>query len=503
MSETRKNIFASLLLQFVTIISGFIIPRVILDLFGSEVNGLVNSINQFLNYIQLIEGGLGGVVMAALYAPLRNHDSEKVSGIINATSSFFKTIGAVYIIYLSILAFVYPLLVDTGFNYLYSVALIVVLGINLIIQYFFSITFKLLLNADRKVYIVSFTQSIIIILNVILVLICASLYKDVLVIKMISAILFIVQPFIFSRYVSRHYNINRAVKADKQALEQRWVAFGTNFAYFVHTNTDIIILTVFSSLANVSIYSVYMLVVNALKSLISSISSAIVPSFGRAIAGNDRNELLDTFSKYEFIIHFISLVIFTCGAILIVPFVMLYTKGVYDANYNQPVLAILLVLAEFFYCVRDPYVQATSAAGMFRKIAPYAYIEAGINIFISILLVRKYGIIGVAAGTIAAMLFRMIAQIIIVNKEIIQKSSYASIIKMASLSIILFFTYFLATYFGPENINSYGAWFGYAIIIFVIVLLIAIISSFFLYRDAFKRITKGILNRKNNVNKNI
>ena len=43
------------MLQFVTIISGFIIPRIILTTFGSEVNGLVSSLNQFLNYINLLK----------------------------------------------------------------------------------------------------------------------------------------------------------------------------------------------------------------------------------------------------------------------------------------------------------------------------------------------------------------------------------------------------------------------------------------------------------------
>ena len=43
-----KNIVSSIVLQVVNIISGFILPRIILGTFGSEVNGLVSSLNQFL-----------------------------------------------------------------------------------------------------------------------------------------------------------------------------------------------------------------------------------------------------------------------------------------------------------------------------------------------------------------------------------------------------------------------------------------------------------------------
>ena len=53
---TLLNAGSSLGLQIITIITGFIIPRLILSTFGSEVNGLVSSLNQFLGYISILEG---------------------------------------------------------------------------------------------------------------------------------------------------------------------------------------------------------------------------------------------------------------------------------------------------------------------------------------------------------------------------------------------------------------------------------------------------------------
>ena len=67
---TLKNIVSNIILQVVTIISGFIIPRIILINLGSDVNGLVASLNQFLNYITLLEGGVSSVILANLYKPL-------------------------------------------------------------------------------------------------------------------------------------------------------------------------------------------------------------------------------------------------------------------------------------------------------------------------------------------------------------------------------------------------------------------------------------------------
>ena len=79
---TLVNMISSLALQICTIISGFIIPKIILSYFGSDTNGLISSLNQFLSYISLLEGGVTGVVAANLYKPLVNGDNQKLSAVV-------------------------------------------------------------------------------------------------------------------------------------------------------------------------------------------------------------------------------------------------------------------------------------------------------------------------------------------------------------------------------------------------------------------------------------
>ena len=64
------NIISNLMLQFVVVIYGFIVPQIIISNFGSSVNGLISSITQFLAYITLLESGFGPVVKATLYQPI-------------------------------------------------------------------------------------------------------------------------------------------------------------------------------------------------------------------------------------------------------------------------------------------------------------------------------------------------------------------------------------------------------------------------------------------------
>jgi O-antigen/teichoic acid export membrane protein len=483
-----KNIICSILLQIVTIISGFVVPKVILVYFGSSVNGLVSSINQFLNYIQLLEGGLSGVIMVALYKPLADHDSKKVSAIIKATQNFFRKIGCIYIIYALVVAIAYPILVNTGFSAGYSFGLVLVLALNLFIQYFFSLSYKLLLNADRRVYYVSLTQIIIVLVNMISVVITARLFKDVLLLKLFSGLIFFIQPIMYGIYVNKNYKLDKNIEPDSDAIKQRWDGFGINLAYFIHTNTDVIILTLFSTLANVSVYSIYLMIVNALKSLVISVSQAITPSFGRSLASDDIQTVNSKFDEYEYGLSLVTIILFGCGIVLITPFVDVYTAGINDAQYHQVVFGIILCLAELVYCIREPYVSAAYSAGHFRQVSKYAYIEAGLNIVISLLLVKQFGIIGVAIGTLASMVYRLLCHIVYISRNILYRSIKKSLFNIFFTIANAICTCLISFNFFNLTCSTYVNWIILALKVMVSCCLIALISSAIFHRDDLKKV---------------
>ena len=87
--NSTLNMSFSLLFQLITAISGLILPKLIIENFGSDVNGLIASITQFLSYISLLEGGAEGVIRASLYKPLSIGDTDKVSAIVLAPKNFY------------------------------------------------------------------------------------------------------------------------------------------------------------------------------------------------------------------------------------------------------------------------------------------------------------------------------------------------------------------------------------------------------------------------------
>lgn len=438
---TLLNMISGLILQFFTLVSGFVLPKIILIYFGSEVNGLVSSLNQFLSYITLVEGGITGVIIANLYKPIVDHDNYKISSVLVTADRFYKKIGALFIAYSVILSIAYPLYFKTEFKFSYVCSLTLILSLTLLIQYMFSLTLKTILNADKKGYIVNFTQTLIVICNVVIALISVGVYPSIHILKLISGFLFILQPLIFGKYAKKNYRINWKVEPDNSLIQSRWNGFAINLAAFIHNSTDITVLTFLASLKIVSIYSVYCLVSKGIKQLIESCLSGISHTIGQAYARKDWKELNQKLDIYEYVVFVLVFSLFTVAALLITPFVLLYTKGIVDTDYNQPLFGVLLVISEALYLVKLPHLNLAYTANKFKEITLPAYIEAILNIVISVVLVRKFGLIGVAIGTIVGMTYRMIFHVYYTSRivpERVQSIFYRKLFLFSVGSVIGF-----------------------------------------------------------------
>lgn len=491
----KKNVITSIFYQLVTVAYGLIVPRLVLSSFGSEVNGLTSSLSQFLNYISLLEGGLSGVIMAALYKPLANKDYAKVSGVIKAADNFFKKIALIFVVYTIALAAIYPFVVSTSFSWEYIFSLTIIISTSLFIQYFFSLSYRLLINADQKGYVVFSTLILFTVVNFLVTLLVINSYPEIHILKAVSAIVFIVQPVAFNRYVKKNYKLEKNAKPDEEALAQRWDGFGQNIAFFIHSNTDVVVLTIFSTLSEISVYSVYMLVVTALRTLVTAVSSSLAPSLGNSLAKMSNKEANDLFDSYEFGLSVITTFAFTCGALLVTPFIQVYTRGVTDANYYQPLFGYLMMAAEAVYCFRDPYVTVAYVSGKYKETAKYAYIEAALNIVISVILVSKFGLIGVAIGTLMAMIYRMIAHMIYIAKNLFKRELTKSLKCFLVYIFIAILSAILSTQLINVNVQNYIDWIIEAVITVLIVVAVMIAVLYMTYRKQMNLFAKKFLHK--------
>lgn len=489
------NICFSLLLELITAISGFIVPRMIISNYGSITNGLINSISSFIGYISILQLGVGSVIKSSLYKPLAKKEYDKVSIITKTAGNFFKKIGFITIFYVIILMFIFPLFISKQYDFFYTALLIVIIGISTIFTYLFGITYQMLVEADQCSYIFSIIQIITVILNTAIIVILINLNFSILFVKGISAIIYILRPIILNFYVRKKYNINNKVCPDKKVISQRWDGFAQGLAYYIHSKTDIFVLSIFSSLENVSIYSIYALVTSGLNMLLSSIDKAVRSVFGSIIAKKEDDHLKNVFDAYNLVYQIICTILFSTACITIFSFISIYIKNKNDIDYINYTFGLIILSAEYIYCLRMPYNSIIFAAGKFKETKKGAFVEALLNIFISIILVNHFGLVGIALGTLIAMIYRTINFIVFLHKNLLM-IKYGNQIKRFFIDII---SYLLSIYILSMfnyTITNFIYWFIYLLVVFLLVSIIVFSINFALdKKNVIKSITI-LLNKK-------
>lgn len=160
-SVTKLNICVSVLHQVFTAVFRLIFARMVLRSFGSENNGLMQSVDQILGYTVLLEGGIGGVMRAALYKPLADNDTEWIADVFYSGKRFFQKISRFFILFVVVLGACLKLVVHTEFDWLYVFTMVLILGANTYFSYYAAISHRLLMTADQKLYVIQDRKSVV------------------------------------------------------------------------------------------------------------------------------------------------------------------------------------------------------------------------------------------------------------------------------------------------------------------------------------------------------
>ena len=488
-----RNIFFSFLLEGFSLISGLIIPKVMISAFGSETNGMVNSIASFVGYIALLQSGMGSVAKAALYKPLAEKDSNRLNTLIATIESFFRKIAFATIVYVLLLSWLYPTVIARQWDFLYVASLVIIIGIGTIAQYYFGITYQMLVEADQNSYIYSIIQSAAIVLNALLVVFFVKIGSSI---QTVSASVFLLRPVCLNLYVRKKYRINTKVPQDKTLLNQRWDGFMQAIAYFIHSKTDVLVLTLLSSFTNVSIYGVYAMINTALAAMVKTVDKAMGAVFGNIYALSETNKLKKSFQTYTTLSHMITTILFSTAAVTACSFVDVYTREFSDANYVQPIFSIMIISAEMVYCLRLAYNSLIYAAGKFRETRNAAIIEAIINIVLSCILVPKLGLVGVAAGTLIAMVYRNIHFICFLKNNIVYLN-LGEQIKRYAVSVISYGLFIIVLGKITVAIDSYLSWLLYASAVFVTITILTLLINYLFYKEDIRDIFSTIRRKRN------
>ena len=415
MTETRSkkffyNTVFTALLQLVTIGSTFIIPRFMLKFYGSEINGLVTSITQFVAYFNLVEAGLSAAAVYALYKPLADKNNSRISEIVSASKKFYLQAGYIFVSLTVGLAVFYPLYVTVdGFSPIAMGVLVLVLGANGCLEFFTLAKYRVLLTADQKTYVVSISSIAQIVLQTGIIAIMSMLQINIVVVRAVAILSIVLRTVILSVYCKIKYkNIDYKAKPDMKALDKRWDAMFLQILGAIHRGTTVVLLTVIvKDLTLVSVYSVFHIVVAGLNSVLGIFSSGLAASFGEVIVKNEKKVLQKSYKEFELGYYLIMTFLYGVAFVMMMSFVKLYTRDVEDASiYLQPIIAFLMLAEGVAYNIKNPQGMLVISAGMYKETRWRTLTQGLIALVGGAILAFPFGIYGILAASIASNVYR-------------------------------------------------------------------------------------------------
>ena len=461
------NIVSNIIVQILVAVSGFIIPKFVPSAVGSATNGMVNSIGQFLAYAGLIEMGIGNAAIAALYKPIAQKDVNGISIILSSAGKKYLLSGGIYTFIIAGLAFVYPLCIKGQLDYWFVFSMVIVIaGVN-VIDYFMIGKYKVLLIADQKNYIINFIKSIATI--VLTVISCFMLVSgnSLIAVKFIAILTHLGEAILIKIYVKYNYSGVNYFTRSYVKLDQQKNALIHQLCAVITYNTDLILLTlIFSgnSLKEVSVYSIYALVFHAISQGMSCFTTGMEAIFGNMAAKKEIKKLQTTFQIYKTGFAFITFLLYTCFFCLIIPFVRCYTRGVTDVNYIRLEVGILFGIN-----------------GLLANLKA----ESALNIIVSLVLIRPFGIAGVLIGTMLSHLITCIGIPWYVEKNIL-KNNFFKVLMYAIVNIVVMIILAFLEVNVLYTINNWQTWMMGAILIFVFNAIILGGTNILINRETFK-----------------
>ena len=481
--KATVNIATNLLYEVITFICGLILPRLILSHFGSTYNGIISSVTQFLSLVSILRLGVAGATRVALYRTLATNDLAGTSAIVRATEKYLRKVGLAILVYIAVLAVVYPMFTDTGIGFFDVSVLVIATGIGTFAQYYFGITNQTFLSADQSTYISNIAQICSTLANTVLSAVLIYSGCTIQTVKLASSVVFFLTPFMLNIYVARKYSLDKKCEPDYTGLEKRNDLLASSLANIVHENTDVIVLTLSCDVKTVSVYAVYNLVMSALRKILAVFSTGTEAIYGDMWAKHQMDSIKKNLTIYEYVIGVFISIVFSATIMLIVPFVRIYTKGVTDVNYIQPTYALVISVAMVFFCFRIPYLTLVQGIGAYKETKAGAFFEAGLNLTSSIVLVKFIGITGTAIGTLLANVFRSFQYAFYIERNVVSRGKVVLLKDIIWISINLGLSCSIARIlFFRIDISSWSGWCCCGVMVVFISITVTLMTSLIAYR---------------------
>lgn len=397
-----KNMYMNLLSRIIVILLGFISRKVFIDSLDIEYLGVNGLLTNILGLLALVEAGIGSSIIYSLYKPLADNDKDKTIALVQLYKKSYQIISVI-ILGLSIIIYPFTLKLLKGNGSTGYITIVYFLFvIKSCISYLFSYKWSLI-HADQKGYILTKKNLKFSIINNITKIIILKISKSYILYIAIELVIELVKCSYNSKIVADMYPyINTKQKYDiedktrNEIIKNIKALFLHNIAKYCVFGTDNILISIFTNVKTVGLFSNYSLIIGQVQSLAAIIFESIGSSVGNLIAVESDEKKYTIFK----ITYFINFWIYSVACIVLydimTPFISLWI----GKKFLLDKITLILLLVNFYITgLRASIMVFKTGAGIFDEDKYMPLIESTINLVASIILGKTLGLIGVFLGT--------------------------------------------------------------------------------------------------------
>ena len=406
-SRTKKtlvNSIAGILNKFCRIILNFVLRTVFIYTLGIQYTGVSSVFTDILTMLSLTELGIGTAISTALYKPLYEKDEGTIQRLMSFYRMAYRYIAVmVLLIGFGLLPFLDRIITNVP-DITENIKVIFLLFIIKNASSYLLIYKSTLLLADQKQYIVNTIDACCLTVRYIIEIICLIVFKDYMTYLIVEIIATISQNYIVTKRAEKEYPYAFKRTGASLAKKQRYALFKDikGLAMFqisgsVGNSIDNILVSSFIGTALAGVLSNYYLIRKNIETLIKQFYIAVIPSLGNLAAEGDVEKQYVIFNR---ILYLSFLVVNFCAASmfsLFEPFISLWLGQKYTLGHA---IAFVIAFDCFLYILLQSIASFRTANGLFVKGQYRPLITAVLNIVFSVVLIRKYGIIGTIIATI-------------------------------------------------------------------------------------------------------
>ena len=483
----KNNLISSLIYQVVLITLSFLLPRLYLENFGSEVNGVLSTIKQIFVYLLLLEAGVGLATTQALYKRIGEKDYKSASAVLSATHSYYIRTGIIYLVIVLVIAVVYSYVIPTPIDSNIVFLIIILTAIPALFSYFVQAKYRILMEVDGRKYVINNADTILQIAANAGKIIVLLLTDSLILIQLVYCVIYLTQLVYLYFYAKRRYKwLDLKANPDFEAISQKNSVLVHQLSGMVFNNTDVILISVLCDFKAVSIYAIYNIFFSQVQNFITNVVSSFTFALGQMFHTN-RKKFDKFYNVYETFYIMSTYIIYTLMAVFLLPLIQIYTSGINDAEYTNVFLILLFVIMNLISNAKLPANSVIEYSGEFDKTRSYAIWEMVINVTVSVVAILYMGICGALLGTIAALLYRGIVTVYYSNKKVLERSQMCTY-KILITNFLVFAIIMAVLFVDTFNNVSFLKLLLNGVIHSIWIIALYLLINFVFNRDAFKTI---------------